>query len=180
MSAKKKGIYLSGADQFARTPPELLKRWTEEFGLDYDPAPANRDLTYDGLSPDTEWGSCSFVNPPFSDIEPWLKRSVAEFWAGKSVVLLIPLRTNTRYWRTYLTPLLLARKAWLRFLPPVTFCGYDRPLATPLVLVCLLNGEALRRATDLPDLVAFVTPGTERETDFDEGETERSETEQSS
>ena len=56
--------------------------------------------TFDGLQ--TNWGGCNFVNPPYSDISAWVKKAYEEYQKGKTVVLLIPSRTDTKWWHEYI------------------------------------------------------------------------------
>lgn len=120
------------------------------FAFDFDPTPL--DPSFDGLT--TEWGQSNYVNPPFSNIEPWLKRGIE---SGRQCVFLLPLRSNSRYWRTYVWPHVEA----LYFLTDgIQFVGYSREWATPVVLA-LFNARngvlphidtlgGLRIATTIP------------------------------
>jgi site-specific DNA-methyltransferase (adenine-specific) len=57
-----------------RTPLEIYKLLDKEFHFDFDPCPFSSvdwDV-FDGLK--IEWGSCNFVNPPYSETEKWVKR----------------------------------------------------------------------------------------------------------
>eukprot|EP01119_Soliformovum_irregulare_P007711 TRINITY_DN2015_c0_g1_i7.p2 TRINITY_DN2015_c0_g1~~TRINITY_DN2015_c0_g1_i7.p2 ORF type:complete len:102 (-),score=9.30 TRINITY_DN2015_c0_g1_i7:4-309(-) len=49
----------------------------------------------------------------------------------RHVILLIPIRSASRYWNEYILP--HATDFW--FLPSITFQGYTRPLLIPLCLV---------------------------------------------
>lgn len=52
----------------------------------------------DGLSRD--WGKRTvFVNPPFNRNRDWVAKCAAEAAKGAEVILLIPARTDTRYWQ---------------------------------------------------------------------------------
>jgi hypothetical protein len=79
------------------TPPELLSVLNQEFHFDCDPAPFKSKI--DGLSPNVIWGRMSYVNPPYSNIRPWLERGVQELKSGRSSLFLIPLRPGTSVWR---------------------------------------------------------------------------------
>lgn len=52
---------------------------------------------FDGL--DIEWKEKNFVNPPYSEIKQFVDKSIEEHKKGKAVVLLIPARTDTKYFR---------------------------------------------------------------------------------
>jgi len=82
-----------------QTPKEFYKSLDDEFHFDFDPCPKNPD--FDGL--EIEWGNCNFVNPPYGrEIQKWVKKAYNEWRKGKTVVLLIPSRTDTSYWHDYI------------------------------------------------------------------------------
>ena len=47
-------------------------------------------------------GGVNFVNPPYSQIKAWCKKAYDEWQKGKTVVMLIPSRTDTAYWHDYI------------------------------------------------------------------------------
>lgn len=61
----------------------------------FDPCPY--ESNFDGLS--IEWKEKNFVNPPYSQISKWVNKSIEEHKKGKEIVLLIPARTDTKYFR---------------------------------------------------------------------------------
>lgn len=62
--------------------------------------PARQTPPLDGLS--SEWGKVNFVNPPYgNEIGKWIKKGYEEWQKGKTVVFLIPSRTDTRWWHEY-------------------------------------------------------------------------------
>ena len=65
----------------------------EEFKFDFDPCPLQSSI--DGLS--IEWGQSNFVNPPYSNIRPFLEKGIFESKKGKMSVFLIPARTDTKW-----------------------------------------------------------------------------------
>jgi DNA N-6-adenine-methyltransferase (Dam). len=76
-----------------RTPENLYKKYIED---DYfDPCPLNSN--FDGLKID--WKEKNFVNPPYSKIKLFVNKSIEEHKKGKEVILLIPARTDTLYFR---------------------------------------------------------------------------------
>ena len=83
-----------------RTPVGLYEQLDKEFNFTHDPCPANWDGVVDGLT--SEWGTCNYVNPPYGkELPKWLEKSYSEWKKGKTVVLLTPSRTDTRWWHDY-------------------------------------------------------------------------------
>ena len=80
------------------TPPEVYKPLNEEFRFDFDPCPFPLPDGFDGLT--CEWGSSSYVNPPFGSIlhegkkkgpTAWARKAIEESKKGKDVVLVYPV-----------------------------------------------------------------------------------------
>lgn len=81
-----------------KTPEAIYGKLDAEFRFDHDPCPP--DFTVDGLT--SSWGQSNFVNPPYGKALPhWVKKAYEEAQMGKTVVLLIPSRTDTRWWHDY-------------------------------------------------------------------------------
>lgn len=92
-----KRIPMTSISQEWRTPKAFYQALDAEFNFDYDPCPSKNTLN--GLSVD--WGEISFVNPPFKGIGHWLCKGYFEWMMGKTVVFLIPARTDTSWWHNY-------------------------------------------------------------------------------
>jgi len=91
------------SDQFAQTPPLLLTS-IEHLLLkgrkfDFDPCPVNPQ--FNGLT--VPWKQTNFANPPYNDLESWLRKGRAEVSEGNSTCFLIPFRPTTRYFAELLT-----------------------------------------------------------------------------
>lgn len=80
------------------TPPELYAALDAEHGFTFDPCPFPKPEDFDGLT--CEWGSSSYVNPPFGSIihqgkkkgpTAWARKAIAESEKGKKVVLVYPI-----------------------------------------------------------------------------------------
>ena len=71
------------------TPPELYAQLDAEFHFDFDPCPYPCPWTFDGLR--EEWGSCSYVNPPFASPTRWVRKSIEQQHEGKRVVFVFPV-----------------------------------------------------------------------------------------
>ena len=48
------------------------------------------------------WADFNFVNPPYSEIAAWIEKAYHEARLGKFVCLLIPARTDTKYFHRFL------------------------------------------------------------------------------
>ncbi|AVX13831.1 hypothetical protein [Stutzerimonas stutzeri] len=80
------------------TPPYLMESLNAEFHFDFDPCPYPKPDDFDGLT--CEWGSSSYVNPPFGSIihqgkkkgpTAWARKAIEEHQKGKRVVLVYPI-----------------------------------------------------------------------------------------
>jgi hypothetical protein len=70
-----------------------------EFNFDFDPCPFPKPVDFDGLK--SEWGSSSYVNPPFGSYTDqdgkkkgptaWARKAILEHKKGKKVVLVYPI-----------------------------------------------------------------------------------------
>lgn len=76
------------------TTPKVIYNMFMEQNY-FDPCPLNSN--FNGL--EIEWKKKNFVNPPYSKIKQFIEKSIIEHKKGKKVVLLIPARTDTRYFR---------------------------------------------------------------------------------
>lgn len=90
----------NGADgkHYWLTPPDLYAALDAEFHFDCDPCPYPCPDDFDGLT--AEWGSSSYVNPPFGSIihegrrkgpTAWVRKALNEHAKGKTVVLVYPI-----------------------------------------------------------------------------------------
>lgn len=86
------------------TPPALYASLNARFKFDFDPCPYPLPEGFDGLT--CEWGSSSYVNPPFGSIwhqgpgdkkprkkgpTAWARKAIAERDKGRRVVLVYPV-----------------------------------------------------------------------------------------
>jgi len=81
-----------------KTPKALYQSLDAEFGFDFDPCPIKPKVN--GL--DSDWRNVNFVNPPYGkEITKWIQKGYGESLKGKTVVFLLPSRTDTRWWHDY-------------------------------------------------------------------------------
>lgn len=80
------------------TPKALFAKLKARFRFDFDPAPHPKPDDFDGLT--CEWGSSSYVNPPFGSIvhegkkkgmTAWVRKAIEENRKGKRVVMVYPI-----------------------------------------------------------------------------------------
>lgn len=81
-----------------KTPKAFLQALNAEFDFDFDPCPTNPK--FNGL--EIDWGFKNFVNPPYNQIQQWVKKAFEQSRRfGRLVVMLIPSRTDTKWWHDY-------------------------------------------------------------------------------
>ena len=121
--------------QDAQTPPALRNMLDRlYFGANkevFDPCPVGP--TFDGLN--VAWKACNYVNPPFGDVQNWIKKAATE--AG-ATVLLMPARLGTHYFKHVLAcPRLHSIVLWTN---RVQFVPFKAALNVPILT--LLFGRA--------------------------------------
>lgn len=104
-----------------RTPQDFFDKLNEEFhfvldaAADSDNAKCEKYYSLphnDGLSNTWNVGGAVFCNPPYGrKIGKWVKKASEEASGGATIVMLIPARTDTRYFHDY-----IYGKAQIRFL----------------------------------------------------------------
>ena len=111
-----------------KTPESLYTKLNDEFHFDFDPCPSNP--TFDGLQ--IEWQECNFCNPPYGDlIGKWIAKGYLEWQKGKTVVFLIPSRTDTIYWHKF-----IMKADEIRFIEGrLKFSGYHNSAPFPSAII---------------------------------------------
>ena len=99
----------SSKKQSWTTPKDFYEKLDAEFSFDFDPCIAEDKATMDTNGLYIEWGNCNFVNPPYSDVDKWVAKSYQECLKGKKVIMLIPSRTDTNWWHTYIEGIAITR-----------------------------------------------------------------------
>lgn len=105
------GVLFSSATDVWATPQDLFDKLNAEFGFNLDPCalPENAKCEkyftpeINGLA--QSWGGCKvFCNPPYGrQIYDWVKKAYNESRKpDTTVVMLIPARTDTRYFHEFI------------------------------------------------------------------------------
>jgi len=107
-------IFSKATDEW-RTPQEVFEALDAEFGFDVDVAASRenrwkeefygpdhwRDDRRDALA-QSSWGQrVCWMNPPYSQCLAFIARAAMEAACGSTVVALVPSRTDTRWWHSY-------------------------------------------------------------------------------
>ena len=110
MDTQTQKLMFSSKSNEWETPVDFFNKLNRRFKFTLDPCSThanNRCLKHytmeeDGLS--KSWkGETVFVNPPYGDVGAWVKKSYEESTNnGATVVMLIPSRTDTKYWHDYI------------------------------------------------------------------------------
>ena len=130
------------------TPQEFFDRLNEEFRFTLDACANDKNAKCakyytekeDGLKQD--WANERvFVNPPYGrQMIEWLIKAARESENGAIVVLLIPARTNTRWWDE-----LVMRSQQIRFVTGrLKFGNAKHGLPFPLAIVVYGGGTHIR------------------------------------
>ena len=86
----------------------------------------------DGL--ETDWVGNIYINPPYSNIAPFIEKGIKELEKGnaKNLVYLIPIRSDTKYWHNLIMPF----ASEIRFVKArLNFNEMKSPAPFPCVLV---------------------------------------------
>ena len=145
-----KTLFSSQSDEWA-TPQKIFDELNEEFGFNLDPCASSENhkcdrfytIEDDGLS--QKWGGCRvFCNPPYSQIDKWVEKAFRETREDNTlVVLLIPSRTDTRYFHDF-----IYQRAEIRFVKGRLKFGDGKGSAPFPSMVVIFRGAKLREDTD--------------------------------
>lgn len=132
-------LFQHNSDEW-ETPDDLFRKLDAEFDFNLDPCATSNNhkcekyftAEVDGLK--QNWGGYRvFCNPPYSNIADWVKKSYHEsLKPGTVVVLLIPSRTDTRYFHEY-----ILYRSEIRFVKGrLKFSGakYNAPFSSLIVI----------------------------------------------
>lgn len=137
-------LFSRKSDEWA-TPDDLFQKLDQEFQFTLDAAATQYntkckyyfDSEINGLEQD--WGNAVvFVNPPYSQISKWVEKAVKEvgqwtFERNCTVVMLLPARTDTRWFHDYIYN---NRRCEIRFLRGrLKFKGADNSAPFPSMVV---------------------------------------------
>lgn len=120
---------ISKSDDWS-TPKWLYDKLDIEFHFNDDPCPLKGN---GGL--EREWGTSTFMNPPYSKPTPWVKKAYEESLKGKIVVGLLRGDTSTRWFHDW-----VLGKAELRFVKGRLKFDGKKPAPFPSI-IAIWNGK---------------------------------------
>ena len=124
-----KGLFSSLSVDW-KTPKKFYEELNKEFHFNDDPCPIGGK---GGL--DRPWGTKTFVNPPYGKvIGKWIEKGLTESRLNKTIVMLLPSRTDTKWFHDFILP--FAKE--IRFIKGrLKFNDYNNSAPFPSMVVIL-------------------------------------------
>lgn len=99
----------------------------------YDPCPLDDNPFNDGLR--MNWKKKTYVNPPYSNVMPWVEKAIEERDKGNLIVMLLNVDTSTKWF----AKLIIAGAHFLWFAERLKFSGLGANPRPSMLVV--LNGN---------------------------------------
>ena len=141
-----KALFSSNSDEWA-TPQNIFDSLDAEFNFNLDPCATTENhkctnyftIDMDGLK--QKWaGYRVFCNPPYSNISAWVEKAFRETRNDNTlVVLLIPARTDTKYFHDF-----IYQRAEIRFIKGRLKFGESKNSAPFPSMLVIFRGAKLR------------------------------------
>ena len=140
-----KVLFSSNSDEWS-TPQNIYSSLNAEFGFNLDPCATNenhkceRYFTKEQNGLLQKWGGHTvFCNPPYSCIAKWVEKAYREAQQDNTtVVLLIPARTDTRYFHDF-----IMHRSEIRFIRGrLRFSGHENSAPFPSMVVIFRGAYA--------------------------------------
>jgi phage N-6-adenine-methyltransferase len=136
-------VHFSSRNDVWETPWEFFAKLDAEFGftLDVCALPENAKCTryftpdVDGLK--QEWTGVCWMNPPYGrDIGKWVEKALVSARNGATVVCLLPARTDTSWWHSF-----VSHASEIRFIRGrIRFVGAESSAPFPSAVVVFRPG----------------------------------------
>lgn len=137
-------VVFSSARQDWETPPRFFEAVNNEFGFTLDACATEENAKcIRFFSPEDdalkqEWNGVVWMNPPYGhQIGKWIEKAYIASVRGATVVALIPAKTETKWWHTW-----VMRSAEIRFIQGrMRFSGVNINAPFPSALVVFKRGN---------------------------------------
>jgi phage N-6-adenine-methyltransferase len=146
---KRTKVYLRHGSVEWETPRDFFDALHAEFHFTLDVCATARNAKCpqfysradDGLR--QPWTGTCWMNPPYGrGIDAWIHKAYESAHAGVTVVCLIPARTDTRWWHTWVAPY-----AEIRFVPGrLKFSGSPHSAPFPCAVVIFRPAQSWTRS----------------------------------
>ena len=111
-------------------------KWVMEmFQYWFDPCPLDPNPKEDGLK--KEWFERTYVNPPYSNPLPWVKKAIEENKKGKTIVMLLNFDSSTKWFKL----LFEANAHFLYFAERLKFSGKGSNPKASMLAILSVNSE---------------------------------------
>ena len=139
------GFHRGTSEQDVQTPRDLLDPIEKRFGkVTIDLAASEPNVCEHYYSPEldslaTPWplsnGLC-WLNPPYSNIEPWAEKCAAEMRKGARILLLVPASVGANWFQRHVVP----NAHVIELMGRVKFVGHTQGFPKDLVLCVFWAG----------------------------------------
>ena len=148
-----KSVMFSQSTQHWASPDDMFMALDREFGFTLDPCPLH--ATLDAFS--FQWNGIVYVNPPYGrGIGAWIERGIKFAAQGSTVVFLLPVRTDTRWFHE----LVLPAKPEIRFIRGRLHFGGAKNAAPFPSMLLIFGTNKQPRETGRPVACLEHTPET--------------------
>lgn len=143
MPAQKPGL----SEQVVRTPWQFIEAVEKRLAIDSFDIDLAGDAEnsvvnepdnviteeMNSLAPEVSWKAegWSWLNPPYSNIEPWVKKATFQSLSGAKIAMLVPASVGANWWRQWVNQF-----AYVTYLNGrITFVGHTAPYPKDLALL---------------------------------------------
>lgn len=100
-------IKATSSDEW-ETPKDLFEKLDNQYHFNLDLCATHKNhkcekyytKEQDGLK--QEWAGVCWCNPPYSNVKAWVKKAYNEAQKGTVIIMLIPARTDTRWFHDWI------------------------------------------------------------------------------
>ena len=88
-----------------QTPKEIFNKLNDEFEFTGDVAASFDNALCSNFYVESKnallqrWFSVNYLNPPYSDIKPWIDKAIEQHQLGKTIVMLVPSDTSVKWFK---------------------------------------------------------------------------------
>lgn len=146
MTDKQRETMFSSKTDMWSTPDDLFQKLDNEFHFDIDVCATKENAKCkqfytpedDGLS--KIWGGSAWCNPPYGrTVGKWVEKAHSEQVAGNTVVMLLPVRTDTKWFHEHIYK---QDGVEIRFIKGrLKFGGAKNPAPFPSMIVVFRGGK---------------------------------------